>query len=176
MPTITMADLLTVDRVIPRLRARNKYQALRKLIRCVAKTPRLRKDAIAAAVRDCIDFPAFGSGGNGVALLHAIVPGTGRPVAAFARLDPALNFGVTSAGSTDLVLLLVSPAENLGAHLRALACAARRLRDREVRKHLRLADGADAMFVVLTGDDWRATASLTADFPPRRPRSYIGIA
>jgi hypothetical protein len=62
-----------------------------------------------------------------------------------------------STRPTDLVALLASPAGNLDAHLRALACTARRLRDREVLMHLRSASNADAMFVLLTRDDWRPT-------------------
>lgn len=156
--TITMADLLAADRVIPRLRARSKRQALRRLANCVAGATQLEEDVIFDAVRDCADFPAFGLGGNGIALLHAIVPEIVQPIAAFARLDPALNFSMGGAHPTELVLLLVSPAGNLDAHLRALACTARRLRDRDVLMHLRSARSADTMFVVLTRDDWRPKA------------------
>ena len=47
----------------------------------------------------------------------------------FARLEPAVDFGAADGSKTDLVALLLSPADNAGDHLRALACIARTLRD-----------------------------------------------
>ena len=44
----------------------------------------------------------------------------------FARLEPDVDFGAADGTKTDLVALLLSPADNAGDH-RALACIARTL-------------------------------------------------
>ena len=45
-----------------------------------------------SAVAVCMEYSAFGPG-TGIALLHAGVPCLEMPLAAAARLDPALDFG-----------------------------------------------------------------------------------
>jgi mannitol/fructose-specific phosphotransferase system IIA component (Ntr-type) len=72
---------------------------------------------------------------EGVALPHARVEGLEAPVAAL---------GITRAGvlddpmgaTTEVVLLLLAPANDPSGHLRRMAAAARVLRDRDVRRRL----------------------------------------
>jgi hypothetical protein len=54
-----------------------------------------------------------------------------------------------------LLALILSPGGDATALLRALACAPRRLRDRDVAERLRAAVGAEAVHAVLTSDGWR---------------------
>jgi PTS system nitrogen regulatory IIA component len=65
---------------------------------------------------------------------------------------PPLDFGASDGTLTDLVVLLLSPEEDLSGHLRALACIARRLRNHQVRDHLRVATCSDSIYAVLTDD------------------------
>jgi nitrogen PTS system EIIA component len=140
----TFADLLTVDRIRACLRARHKREVMRILAAHISKTTGLDSRLTTDAVLSSADFPVFGPG-TGVALPHAVLPGLEKPVAAFARLDPALDFGASDGSLTDLVVLLLSPEDDLAAHLRALACIARRMRNNEVRQHLRAATGPDSV-------------------------------
>jgi PTS system nitrogen regulatory IIA component len=64
-------------------------------------------------------------------------------------LEPAVDFGAADGSQTDLVALLLSPAENTGDHLRALACIARTLRNTNVRNLLRAARSRDSLYVIL---------------------------
>jgi PTS system nitrogen regulatory IIA component len=159
MTATSIADLLPARRIIPRLRARNKRHALRALAKCLAGDVPTAKDAIMGAVSACADYPAFGPG-TGVALLHAVVPGLEKPLAAAARLDPALNFGALDGSSTDILVLLLSPPSDANLHLRALACLARRLRREDVRRHLRGAEDPASMYVVIAGDEIGAPESV----------------
>jgi PTS system nitrogen regulatory IIA component len=145
---MNMRDLLSVDRVIPCLRARDKRDALRKLAAHATGDAGLPAGAIVSSVLRCAEFPVFGPG-TGVSLLHAFVPGLGRPVATFARLEPAVDFGAADGSRTDLAALLLSPVESAGDHLRALACIARTLRDPNVRNLVRGAQSRDSLYVIL---------------------------
>lgn len=145
-----MRDLLSIERVIPRLRAHDKRDALRKLAAHAARDAAVRETAIVRAVLECARLPAFGPGA-GISLPHAFLAGLGNPNATFARLDPPIQFGAADGSSTDLVVLLLSPPERPGDHLRALACIARTLRDSEIRDLLREADSRDAIYVILCG-------------------------
>jgi nitrogen PTS system EIIA component len=83
--------------------------------------------AIVRSLLECAELPAIGLGA-GVSLAHTFVPGLGGPIATFAKLEPALDFGASDGSKTDLQALLLSPTESAGHHLRALACIARTLR------------------------------------------------
>ena len=103
-----MRDLLSIPRVIPRLRARDKQHALRKLSARAAGDGGVSVAAIARSLLECAELPAFGLGA-GVSLAHTFVSGLGSPIATFARLEPALDFGSSDGSKTDLLALLLSP-------------------------------------------------------------------
>jgi PTS system nitrogen regulatory IIA component len=147
-----MADLFTIERVIPWLRARDKRDALRKLAARATNAAQVPAAAIAHAVPECAELPVIGPGA-GVSLVHAFVPGLGDPIAIFARLEPAVDFGAVDGSQTDLVALLLSPAMRTGNHLRALACIARTLRDPHVHDLLRAARSGEALYVILCRRD-----------------------
>ncbi|MBC7785099.1 MAG: PTS sugar transporter subunit IIA [Burkholderiales bacterium] len=85
---------------------------------------------------------------EGVALPHARVPGLTRPLAALAVTKAGvLDSGLATA--TDVVLLLLAPAEDPGIHLRALAAAGRVLGNRDVRRALLAAETPETALAAL---------------------------
>ena len=143
-----MRDLLSVGRIIPRLRAANKRDALSKLAAHATTDTPIAAEAILRSVLAGTELPAFGPG-FGVSLPHAFVPGLRNPFITFARLESPIDFGAADGFKTDLVALLLSPADNAADHLRALACVARTLRDPAVRNMLRAANSRDAVYAIL---------------------------
>ena len=75
--------------------------------------------------------------GEGCALPHARVPGLGRTLAAFLRLDKGVDFDSPDQVPVDLVFGLLVPEESTDEHLEALAAIARVLSDEQVRSSLR---------------------------------------
>jgi PTS system nitrogen regulatory IIA component len=147
-----MRDLLTIEQVIPDLRARNKRHALKRLSDHAATNQTVTAAAIRSLVLESAELPAFGPGA-GVSLPHTFVPGLLNSVVTFARLAPAVDFGAADGSKSDLVALLLSPADNAGNHLQALACIARKLRDPNVRNHLRAANSSEAIYAILCGEE-----------------------
>jgi PTS system nitrogen regulatory IIA component len=143
--------------MIPRLRARDKREVLRKLAEASVHDAELPRTAIFEAMKQAVDLPAFGPGG-GVALPHALVPGLRRPTATVARLLPAVDFKAADGSPTDLVVLLLSPAATAGNHLRALARIARRLRESNVRALLRAAECGESMYMLMVGSEFQTAA------------------
>lgn len=152
-PTM-MTTLISPARVVPRLRARDVRQVIGELVHCATADAALDCDAVVRAVLARGEASIFGFG-RGVAIPHAAILSLGRPIGAFARLKPAQDFVAADDIPADLVFLLLSPYGDDPTHLRALACVARRLRDREVASRLRSAKDAEAIHVVLTSDTWR---------------------
>ena len=152
-PTM-MASLITPEHVISRLSARDVRRVVNELAGVAADNAALDQDVIRDAVLERGKTSCFGLG-RGVAIPHAAIPGLERPIGVFARLRPAQDFGAADDIPADLVFLLLSPGGDDPTHLRALACVARRLRDREVAARLRSAKDAEAIHIVLTSDTWR---------------------
>jgi PTS system nitrogen regulatory IIA component len=143
-----MRDLLSIVQVVPNLRARDKRDALRQLAAHAASDKPVAADAILRSVLAGAELPAFGPRA-GIALPHAFVPGLRNPAVTFAKLEPAVEFGAVDGSKTDLVALLLSPADNAGDHLRALACIARTLRNPTMRNLLRAANSRDSIYAIL---------------------------
>ncbi|SCY57825.1 PTS sugar transporter subunit IIA [Microvirga guangxiensis] len=154
MASTMMTTLISPARVVSRLHARDVQQIIGELVRLASTEVSLDCDAVCRAVLERGDASTFGFG-RGIAIPHAATRGIDQPIGAFARLKPAQDFGAADDIPADLVFLLLSPDGDDPTHLRALACVARRLRDREVAARLRSAKDAEAIHVVLTSDAWR---------------------
>jgi nitrogen PTS system EIIA component len=152
-PTM-MASLITPARVISRLCSRDVRHVSDELTGIAADSAALDHEVVLDAVLERGKTSCFGFG-RGVAIPHAAIPGLVQPVGVFARLRPAQDFGAADDIPADLVFLLLSPGGDDPTHLRALACVARRLRDREVAERLRSAKHAEVIHIVLTSDTWR---------------------
>lgn len=154
MSEVRIAELLTPERVLPMLRAAGAPAVLRALARHAAAEIGLHEEAVLDAICAQRRLTAFGVG-RGVAVPHALLGGIAAPTGAFARLRHLADFGAADARPVDLVFLLLVPAAEADRLLPLLASVVRRLRDREVLKHLRGGAGAAASFAVLTTESWR---------------------
>jgi PTS system nitrogen regulatory IIA component len=155
---VRMIELLTPERILPRLRARERTTALQQLAAVIARDAGVSADIILKHIFVAADLPPCMPHG-GVSLLHTLVPDMKHPMAALARLDPPLDFGAPDGYPTNMAVLLASPTMRPQDHLRALACIARRLRRQDVRELVRAASSKDAMFVAFTTDEWSTAKS-----------------
>jgi len=162
-----MRDLLSVEQIIPSLRAANKQDVLSKLVAHAASTNSLAAAVLRRSVLRSDELPVFGPA-IGVSLPHAFVTGLRDPVVTFAKLEPAVDFGAADGFKTDLVALLLSPAGDATNHLQALACLARTLRDPLVRDMLRAASSRDSICAILWGSEesyWPRKPSVVESEP-----------
>jgi PTS system nitrogen regulatory IIA component len=136
----TLEQLISLDRVVPRLRAADKTQAIAELARRAVAGLALSP---AAAVAALAGREALGSTGvgHGIAVPHARLAGLAASVGVFARLERPADWEAIDGQPVDLVFLLLSP-ETGGEHLAALAAVSRRLRDKAVAEAVRVAETA----------------------------------
>lgn len=88
--------------------------------------------------------------GRGVAIPHARLPGLGRPVAAFLRLDAPVAFDSADGIAVDIVFGLLSPQNAGTTHLHALAAISRMMRDDRMHQALVEAPSAEALYSLLS--------------------------
>jgi PTS system nitrogen regulatory IIA component len=150
-----ITDLLTPERVIADLRVATGRELLTELAR--RAIPLLQASGVTqkAVVQALAERERLGSTGvgGGIALPHARIAGLAAPVGVFARLDHPVPYDAVDGEPVDLAFLILVPAEAAGAHLKALACVSRRLREPGLADRLRRADGARALYEALAPPD-----------------------
>ena len=141
-------DLISLEAIIPNLKASNKKQALQELAeraaRIVGIDARLIFDVLLE--RELLGTTGVG---QGVAIPHGKLAQLDRLYGVFARLEHAIDFESIDDQPVDLFFLLLAP-EGAGAdHLKALAKVSRLLRNKAVCEKLRGSESADAIFALL---------------------------
>lgn len=140
--------LIEPDLVLDRVEARDKAQLLAEIAERAAKAAGLDSKAVLTALNAREQLGSTGVG-HGVAVPHARIAGLPRLLGLFARLTRPIDFAAIDDQPVDLVFLMLIPAGAGNEYLAALSAVSRRLRDREVVKHLRTADGSAALFELL---------------------------
>lgn len=141
---MTLAEDLTPERVLLRLRAADKPRLLAELGRQAGRALDIDAGEITAALaaREALGSTGVGAG---IAVPHAALAGVAGTVAFLARLERPIDFAAIDGQPVDLVFLLLGPPAGRAEHLAALAAATRRLRDKATAAALRAAPSADAM-------------------------------
>lgn len=147
----SIATLIDPAHVVPALRATSKRQALQELAKRAAAATGHPEQAIFDLLRERERLGTTGVGG-GIAIPHGRLPGLDRFYGLVARLETPIEFDSIDGQPVDLIFLLLAPQGAGTDHLKALARVSRLLRDRRVRATIRGADGADAIYAVLTGE------------------------
>ncbi|MCT2401295.1 PTS sugar transporter subunit IIA [Novosphingobium mangrovi (ex Huang et al. 2023)] len=99
-----------------------------------------------------VEREELGSTGFGrrIAIPHARMPGLGRPVAAFLRLESPVEFDSADGMPVDLVFGLLSPEGAGATHLHALAAISRMMRDERMHEALLSAPGPEVLYSLLS--------------------------
>ena len=87
--------------------------------------------------------------GHGVAIPHGKLAKVKSIFGVFARLERPVDFEALDGAPVDLVFLLVAPESSGADHLKALACAARMLRDPGLVATIRATRDHDALYSLI---------------------------
>jgi len=144
-----LSDLISLDAVIPVLKANSKKQTIQELSAKAAAVTGLPERSIFDTLLQRERLGSTGVG-HGVAIPHGKMVAVDHIIGLFARMDRPIDFEALDDEPVDLIFVLLAP-EGAGAdHLKALARIARVLRDPATATKLRAAKDADALFTLLT--------------------------
>ena len=146
---VTLDEILAPERVIGDVASTSRKRTLEALGTVLAGAD---PDLSAQSVFDrLVARERLGSTGlgDGCALPHARIPGLGRTVAAFLRLQGGVDFDSPDREPVDLVFGLLVPEESTDEHLEILAAIAGILSDDSVRASIRAAQDPSSMHDVL---------------------------
>lgn len=143
-----ISDLVSLEAIIPHLKASSKKQALQELADHAAEIVGQQERAIFDVLLERERLGTTGVG-QGVAIPHGRLPNLDRLYGFFARLDTPIDFDAIDEQPVDLIFLLLAP-ESAGAdHLKALAKVSRLLRNKPICDKIRGTDSADAIYALL---------------------------
>jgi nitrogen PTS system EIIA component len=142
-------EFLDPSNIIPQLFSTDKTQALRELSRRASVVLGLPQEAIFNAIMAREKLGSTGLG-QGFALPHARIDGLDHFFGLFARLGRPIAFEAADEKPVDLIFFLLIPANSVVNYVTVLASIARRIRDQDIAKRLRLAEDPAVLHALLT--------------------------
>ncbi|MDP8916330.1 MAG: PTS sugar transporter subunit IIA [Pseudomonadota bacterium] len=156
---MAVEGLLPRAGVAARVSVNSKRQALIAAAEVAARVSGLPLAVVQAALLKREKAGSTGVG-DGVALPHGRVEGLRRACAVFLRLETPVDFKAVDDQPVDLIFALLAPAEAPGSeHLQALAKISRLLRQADLRRQLRQAQTADAIYALLVREEAQPSAA-----------------
>jgi PTS system nitrogen regulatory IIA component len=148
-----IVDFLRPELIVPELQASDKLGILRELATHIGRSsPGIPAEEIlrVLAEREQLASTALS---DGIAIPHGKLDRMPHMVGCLGRARHAVDFGSLDGNPTQLFFVLMAPGNAASAHLKALARISRLFKERGVRERLIHADGADAMYRVISAED-----------------------
>ncbi|MDX1381695.1 MAG: PTS IIA-like nitrogen regulatory protein PtsN [Xanthomonadales bacterium] len=145
-----VSDLLTPERIYPKVRSSSKKRLLEMISTALSRNSASLED------REVFDSlcsrERLGSTGlgKGVAIPHARVSGCSAPQAVFLRLARPLAFDAADGKPVDLVFVLAVPESCTDDHLKLIAQIAELFSDPDLLERLREAPDSSALLQLLS--------------------------
>ncbi|MEI6714292.1 MAG: PTS sugar transporter subunit IIA [Verrucomicrobiota bacterium] len=145
---MTLGKLLSVEQIVPEMRAKERLSAIVELVDTLVLTGQVKegdRQAILASLRAREETMSTGIG-FGIAIPHASSDRVTQVVAAFGRSSEGIDFESLDNAPVRFIVMFVVPKDHFQIHLRTLAAIAKFLNDRGVRE--RLGGAADAQEIL----------------------------
>jgi nitrogen PTS system EIIA component len=147
-----MSDFVIRDAILPELKATTKEEVIREIVESLRATGQFRGGADTDdVVKAILKREGLGSTGigRGVAIPHTKHTCVDRLLGTVAISPRGVPFDSLDGEPVFVFVLLISPQDRPGDHLRALENVSRSLRDDNFVRSLRAAPGRDAIWGLL---------------------------
>lgn len=150
-----MSDFVVREAIIPELTSGSKEVVIREMVESLRDAGQFRTGDTEDVVRAILARERLGSTGigRGVAIPHTKHQGVERLVGTVAVSSKGIPFDSLDGEVVHVFVLLISPQDRPGDHLRALENVSRCLREDSFVKGLRTATSRDAVWALLDRND-----------------------
>ena len=148
---MNLGDILSLETIVPDLRATNRWEAIDQLIENLVATNKIQacnRDAIVAVVKKRESSMSTGIG-FGIGIPHASTDLIQEVVGALGRSGKGIDFDALDNQPVNLVMLFLVPQGQFQKHLHTLANIAKLLHIKEFRQELEQAPDAAAMYAII---------------------------
>jgi PTS system fructose-specific IIA component/PTS system nitrogen regulatory IIA component len=146
-----MSDFVVKEAIVPALTATNKEAVIREIVESLRSTGHVAADVADDIVRAILKREQLGSTGigRGIAIPHTKHASVDRLTGTVALSKGGVAFDSIDGEPVYVFVLLVSPQDRPGDHLRALENVVRTMRDDNFVKALRQAETKEAVWTLL---------------------------
>ncbi|MEX1137514.1 MAG: PTS sugar transporter subunit IIA [Balneolales bacterium] len=129
-------DLLDDENILPQLRVSSKQEAIKSLIQTLSMD--INSNAKESCVKAVLERESIMSTGvgKGLAIPHGKARGLDKTYAAFAKLDPPIDYDAIDGEPVQLIFLLVGPETQNSLHIKMLSRISRLLNSASFREKL----------------------------------------
>ena len=146
-----MSDFVVRDAIIPELPATNKEGVIREMVEALRAAGQFRGADVEDIIRAILKREFLGSTGigRGVAIPHTKHNSVERLIGTVALSNKGIAFDSLDGEPVHVFVLLISPQDRPGDHLRALENVSRSLRDDNFVRALRAATTREEIIALL---------------------------
>ncbi len=150
-----MSSFIVRDAIVPRLRETSKESVLRELVASLVTAGQIREEEIAEIVSGVMRREALGSTGIGrhIAIPHSKHVGVNQLIGTLGISPIGIPFESIDGEPVHVLVLLISPPNKPGEHLRALECVVRPMKDDKFVDQLRSAKTGDELWALIDGGE-----------------------
>jgi mannitol/fructose-specific phosphotransferase system IIA component (Ntr-type) len=150
-----MSDFVVKEAIVPDLKATTKEAVIREMVESLRAAGYFKGGELEDIVKAILKREALGSTGigRGVAIPHSKHPTADRLIGTVAISRAGVPFDSLDGEPVHVFVLLISPQDRPGDHLRALENVSRSLRDDGFVRSLRNAKTRDEIWNLLDGSD-----------------------
>src|SRR5215472_12743150 len=150
-----MTDFVVREAILPELTATTKEGVIREMVGSLGNAGFLKTAELEDIVKAVLKRELLGSTGigRGVAIPHTKHNSVERLIGTVAVSRPGVSFDSLDGEPVHVLILLVSPQDRPGDHLRALENVSRSLRDDSFVRSLRAATTRDEITALLDRAD-----------------------
>jgi PTS system fructose-specific IIA component/PTS system nitrogen regulatory IIA component len=150
-----MSHFVARDAIVPEVKATTKEGVIREMVEALRAAGHFQNSDAEDIVRAILKRELLGSTGigRGVAIPHTKHSSVDRLIGTVALSKPGVAFDSLDGEPVHVFVLLISPQDRPGDHLRALENVSRSLRDDGFVRSLRNATTRDAIWNLLSDAD-----------------------
>lgn len=141
-----LTQILELNSIIIPLAATDKIQVITQLVDLLHHRGKIKDyNTVLQAVMEREAIRSTGVG-QGFAIPHAKTAAVDKIILAVGKLNEPIDFKSVDGKPVNLVILLLSPLEQIGPHVQAIACISRMMTDRVIREKLWNSRSADELY------------------------------
>jgi PTS system fructose-specific IIA component/PTS system nitrogen regulatory IIA component len=147
-----MSEFVIREAIIPDLKAAVKEGVIREMVQSIKSTGQFSDCDAEEIIGSVMRREQLGSTGIGrtLAIPHAKHPGAGKLIGTVALSKAGVPFDSIDGQNVHIIVLLISPQDQPGNHLRALESVVRKMRNTKFVEDLRKAETRDDIWKAIT--------------------------
>jgi len=146
-----MSEFVIREALIPNLTQTTKEGVIREMVEALKRSGHIKANQVEGLVKALLKREQLGSTGigHGVAIPHTKFENISRPIGTVAISHQGVDFQSIDNEPVYIFVLLISPVDRTGEHLRALENVTRNLRNETFCRFLRQATTADEIWELI---------------------------